>query len=96
MSSPELRVSVEDLRDAARERVAETSLRVAAKQIGLSWAGLRTFLAGTNPYGPTLVKLRAWYEREHTESELFRIKRENAILKRRVAELEQQLIDRER
>ena len=91
MSSPESRVSVEDLRDAARERVAETSLRVAAKQIGLSWAGLRTFLAGTNPYGPTLLKLRTWYEREHAQSELFRVKRENADLKRQIAELERVL-----
>jgi hypothetical protein len=31
--------------------------------MGLSWSGLRTFLKGTDPYSPTVQKLREWYER---------------------------------
>ena len=27
----------------------------------MSYSGLRTFLKGTDPYAPTLAKLRAWY-----------------------------------
>lgn len=54
-------VSVETLRAAARTAAEGTSLREAARRIGMSPSGLRTFLAGTDPYGPTLTKLRAWY-----------------------------------
>jgi hypothetical protein len=31
--------------------------------MGLSWSGLRTFLRGTDPYSPTIQKLREWYQR---------------------------------
>lgn len=54
-------VPVDVLRDAAQRRVDETSLRIAAGEIGVSYSGLRTFLKGTEPYAPTLAKLRAWY-----------------------------------
>lgn len=54
-------VPVDVLREAAKRRVDETSLRIAAGEIGVSYSGLRTFLKGTEPYAPTLAKLRAWY-----------------------------------
>jgi hypothetical protein len=54
-------VPVSVLREAAQRRVDETSLRTAAAEIGVSYSGLRTFLKGTEPYAPTLAKLRAWY-----------------------------------
>lgn len=61
MASGEPVVPVSVLRDAARRLVERTSLRTAAGEIGISHSGLRTFLKGTEPYGPTLAKLRAWY-----------------------------------
>lgn len=54
-------VPVSVLREGAQRRVDETSLRTAAAEIGVSYSGLRTFLKGTEPYAPTLAKLRAWY-----------------------------------
>lgn len=54
-------VPVSVLREAAQRRVDETSLRTAAAEIGVSYSGLRTFLKGTDPYAPTLAKLRAWH-----------------------------------
>lgn len=54
-------VPVSVLREAAQRRVDETSLRTAAAEVGVSYSGLRTFLKGTDPYAPTLAKLRAWY-----------------------------------
>ncbi|MET0400079.1 MAG: hypothetical protein ABW277_25035 [Longimicrobiaceae bacterium] len=54
-------VPVDVLREAAQRRVDDTSLRIAAGEIGVSYSGLRTFLKGTDPYAPTLAKLRAWY-----------------------------------
>jgi hypothetical protein len=54
-------VPVDVLREAAQQRVDDTSLRIAAGEIGVSYSGLRTFLKGTEPYAPTLAKLRAWY-----------------------------------
>jgi hypothetical protein len=50
-------------REMARLRVAETSLREVAGEIGMSPSGLRKFLDGSDPYGKTLGKLRAWVPR---------------------------------
>lgn len=61
MTPGDLAVPVPVLREAAQRRVDETSLRTAAAEIGVSYSGLRTFLKGTDPYAPTLAKLRAWY-----------------------------------
>lgn len=63
MPPPRSGVPVRILREAALRRVEETSLREAAAEMGLSWSGLRTFLKGTDPYSPTVQKLREWYER---------------------------------
>jgi hypothetical protein len=54
-------VSVEALRSAAGERVAETSLRHVAREIGMSAPGLAHFLNGTSPRTATLDKIRTWH-----------------------------------
>lgn len=56
--------SVETLREAARTFVDATSLRQAARDIGMSPTGLRGFLDGADPYVKTERKLRAWYLRD--------------------------------
>ena len=56
--------SVETLREAARTFVDATSLRQAARDIGMSPTGLRGFLDGAAPYVKTERKLRSWYLRE--------------------------------
>ena len=53
--------SVEHLRAAAADRVEHSTLRSAAREIGMSPTGLRKFLLGTAPYGPTMRRLRKWY-----------------------------------
>lgn len=55
---------METLREAARTFVDATSLRQAARDIGMSPTGLRGFLDGSAPYVKTERKLRAWYLRE--------------------------------
>jgi hypothetical protein len=52
---------VETLRAAAAKRMEATSLRQAAREIGMSPSGLHKFINGTDPYEPTLHRLRAWY-----------------------------------
>lgn len=56
--------SVETLREASRTFVDATSLRQAARDIGMSPTGLRGFLDGAAPYVKTERKLRSWYLRE--------------------------------
>ena len=55
--------TVRHLREAARASVENTSLRGVAREIGMSPMGLRNFLHGTEPYAPTLRRLRNWYVR---------------------------------
>jgi hypothetical protein len=55
---------VEMLREAARSYTDATSLRQAARDIGMSPTGLRGFLEGGAPYAKTERKVRAWYLRE--------------------------------
>lgn len=50
-----------ELRDAARERVARTSLRWVAREIGISPPGLKLFLAGASPRSATLEKIHTWH-----------------------------------
>jgi hypothetical protein len=54
-------VSVEALRAAAQERVAETSLRHVAREIGMSAPGLALFLGGASPRSVTMDKMRTWH-----------------------------------
>jgi hypothetical protein len=60
---PSRSATVRHLRDAARARVENSSLRGVAREIGMSPMGLRNFLHGTEPYAPTLRRLRNWYVR---------------------------------
>jgi hypothetical protein len=53
--------TVRHLREAAVARVENSSLRGVAREIGMSPMGLRNFLHGTEPYAPTLRRLRNWY-----------------------------------
>lgn len=87
-------VSVEVLREAVRLRVDASSLRLAATEIGVSHSALRAFLNGSEPYGRNLTKLREWHGRE--TNELLRLQQENEQLKKRIAELERQLRERDR
>lgn len=64
MPSSSPAVPVEILREAVRKRVEESSLRVAAGEIGMSWKGLDRFVKGsTEPYPSTIRKLTDWYLR---------------------------------
>jgi hypothetical protein len=56
--------SLDTLREAARLFVDSTSLRQAARDIGMSPTGLRGFLDGADPYVKTARKLTEWYVRE--------------------------------
>ena len=87
-------VSVEVLREAVRLRVESSSLRLAAGEIGMSHSALRAFLNGSDPYGRNLTKLREWHGRE--TNELLRLQQENEQLKKRIAELERQLRERDK
>lgn len=55
--------SVQHIRETAAARVEATSLRRVAREIGMSPTGLRKFLDGTEPYTPTVHRLRVWYLR---------------------------------
>ncbi|HEX5726591.1 MAG TPA: hypothetical protein VFX98_14040 [Longimicrobiaceae bacterium] len=64
MAPPREGASVETLREAARQHVDSTSLRQAARDIGMSPTGLRGFLDGADPYGKTTRKLTQWFVKE--------------------------------
>jgi hypothetical protein len=49
------------MREAVTERAERTSLRTAAREIGMSPSGLRKFLDGNMPYTKTVHRLRRWY-----------------------------------
>lgn len=49
------------MRTAVIERVERTSLRSAAREIGMSPTGLKKFLDGNMPYTKTIHRLRRWY-----------------------------------
>lgn len=63
-SLPRDAASLDALRQAARLFVDSTSLRQAARNIGMSPTGLRGFLDGADPYVKTARKLAEWYVRE--------------------------------
>ena len=69
---PREAASLDTLREAARLFVDATSLRQAARAIGMSPTGLRGFLDGADPYVKTARKLAEWYVRE--------AQREHAVL----------------
>ncbi len=70
MPSRETGVPIPVLREALRQRVKESSLRAAAKEVGMSYKGVDNFLAGaTDPYPSTVRKLTEWYLRRAAASE---------------------------
>ena len=70
MVSTDRAVSVAVLRDAVRLRVEATSLRQAAAEVGVSFSGLRSFLAGTKPQSNTRRKLIEWFERQNPDDQI--------------------------
>ncbi|WP_420129605.1 hypothetical protein [Longimicrobium sp.] len=52
---------IPQMREAVMERVERTSLRTAAREIGMSPSGLKKFLDGNMPYTKTIHRLRRWY-----------------------------------
>ncbi len=61
MTSPHRVVPVDLLREAARQRVEETSLRSVAAETRMSYTALRHFLRGSEPYSDNLRRLTEWY-----------------------------------
>lgn len=53
----------ERIRVALNREIGNSSLREVARQVDMTPTGLRGFLDGTVPYGPTLIRLRDWYYR---------------------------------
>lgn len=53
--------SIRHIREVLTARVNATSLRRVAREVGMSPTGLRKFLDGTDPYSPTVHRLRVWY-----------------------------------
>jgi hypothetical protein len=52
---------IPQMREAVMEHVERTSLRTAAREIGMSPSGLKKFLDGNMPYTKTIHRLRRWY-----------------------------------
>src|SRR5665213_3074587 len=64
---PELKAfGIDKLREFARKRVDDSTLRDVASEIGMSFSGLRTFLDGTAPHPRTVQKLTVWYSSART------------------------------
>lgn len=82
-------VSVEEVRAVVRDAVEGSSVRRVAAEIGLPHGTVASFLKGSQPYGRTMEKLRAWYEGQ--AGEVLRLRQEVERLRKRVAELEREL-----
>jgi hypothetical protein len=52
------------MRAVLRDAVGARTLRAVAGELEMSPSGLSNFIAGTQPYGKTLHRFRAWFERE--------------------------------
>jgi hypothetical protein len=64
--------NLDRLRDGVAVRVQATSLRIVARQVGMSPTGLLKFLAGGTPYAKSRKKLFDWWDRQqgHLPTEL--------------------------
>src|SRR4028118_2013034 len=49
------------IRGALRQRIAETSLRATARELGMSPTGLQQMIEGASPYKKTVDRITAWY-----------------------------------
>lgn len=56
-------VTAQRLRSAVISQVEATSLRHAAREIGMTASGLQGFLDGREPRASTIRKLQTWYVR---------------------------------
>lgn len=56
-----LEATLDPVRATVTTRIEQTSLRAVAHEIGLSPAGLKAFLTGTERYPSTVRRLRSWY-----------------------------------
>jgi hypothetical protein len=56
--------NLDRLRDSITVHVQASSLRVVARQVGMSPSGLRKFLDGGLPYSKSRKKLYEWYHRQ--------------------------------
>jgi hypothetical protein len=54
-------IDIAAVRTLVRDRVADSSLRAVADEIGMSKSGLDSFIKGRTPYSGTRPKLFAWY-----------------------------------
>src|ERR1044071_4560951 len=66
------------IREAVAERVAASSLRAVATEIGMSWSGLRKFLRGGSPHRATAQKLLAWYHESRKQASAKRLPADRA------------------
>lgn len=66
--SDEATFSLAVVRRVVAERAAETSLHSTATEIGMSYTGLRGFLAGGRPHTKTRKKVLGWYA-QHRKSD---------------------------
>jgi len=76
LSRPPQEENIEYLRTAALALVERSTLRAAARQIGMSPTGLKKFIQGTDPYGPTRRRLKKWYV--HNASPAPEVERDDA------------------
>jgi hypothetical protein len=72
----------EQYRRVLRDEVERSTLRAVAVRLGMSPTGLQNFLDGTNPYGKTREKVRAWFYREYGLNHLS--PRDAAMILRRI------------
>ncbi len=52
---------IKSLREAAAQRVKESSLRAVAEEIGMGKTALHDFVNGSDPHSATREKLVSWY-----------------------------------
>lgn len=82
MPSGDRRSPLERIRQHARARVEQTSIRHVAAEVGMDFSAMRRFLNGATPYTENRKKLEDWERAGPDEVERLRA---------RVAELERML-----
>lgn len=88
--TPRESASVAAIRRAIRARVAESTLRQVAAEIGIAHQTLHSFLHGKGkPHARTHTLLLDWYGRD--ENEVLRLREEVAELRKRLAACEKKL-----
>jgi hypothetical protein len=67
------------MRQAVAQRAERTSLRAAARELGMSPTGLKKFLDGGAPYTKTLLRLRRWYLQHAANATMEELSGEEAV-----------------